>query len=79
MHGLRALLVAAMDLGVAHDQLMVDRILVVDHEANGGSGCHPDAIGLEAAVMDRHRDRHVAWTENVAVCTRPCCRHGRRR
>ena len=50
----------AVHLGVTDDQLVVDRVAVVDDETDGRARCDSDPVRLEAAVVNRHSDGDLA-------------------
>lgn len=53
---LGAALVDELDVGVPDDQLVIDRVVVHDHEANGLPGCDLEPVGEERGVVDDDLD-----------------------
>src|SRR4051794_25415941 len=63
VRGLRPLLVDLLHLGVADEELMVDRIGVRDHEPDSLAGRDLERGHVEVREMDRHVDRALGrWS-----------------
>src|SRR5439155_3287178 len=74
VRGLRAELVDQLDVPIAHDELVVDRILVVDHEPDRLSRSDGDRRRVEVGEVDRDVDGAHGGT-GVAPCDQRADQH----